>query len=79
MGCPNCSPIFATRQSDQFEYQEVIVSDGLPRTINFKEKNRRVTKAWTYDRHLHFSWTPDFVCINGPKGTEVQVKFTIGR
>lgn len=80
MGCPNCAPIKVQRPADlDLVYHERIVSDGLPRTIDFKSKNRRVVKVWTYDRQMDFTWTPDAVSISGPIGTEVMVNFTIGR
>lgn len=68
MGCPN---------EETFVYSETLTSDGRPRLVRFDKRNRRVVKVWTYDPTMDFTWTEDSVFINGPKGTEVQVQFTI--
>jgi hypothetical protein len=80
MGCRNCAPIRAERRvEDSFEYQETLVSKGGNMVVDFKKKNRRVVRAWTFDKDITFCWTEDRVQINGPPGQEVMVKFTIGR
>lgn len=69
MGCPVL---------DNAEYHEIIVSNGRSQNYNFAKRNRRILKVWTYDQHVTFSWDADGVCMNGPAGTEIMVKFTIG-
>lgn len=71
MGC------LKSRDADM-EFHEVIVSDGVPRRIDFKGRNRRVVRAWTTDRELTLTRTDDAVYIHGPRGAEVIVVFTIG-
>lgn len=68
MGCP---------KQEEFKYREVLVSTGRPQMIRFDIRNRKVIKAFTYDRTMEFTWTADGVFINGPKGTEVLVDFHI--
>lgn len=63
--------------AEKIEYSEVLVSDGIPALVSFKKRNRRVVRAFTYDKKMDFTWTPDTVFINGPGGTEVVVVFTI--
>lgn len=63
--------------AERFEYSEILTSDGRPESVNFARRNRTVTKVWTHDPDMNFTWTPDQVFINGPSGTEVVVFFTI--
>ncbi len=65
-------------RDSQMEFFEILVSDGRPKRVNFKQRNRQIVRVMTYDKEMTFSHNGDSVFFHGPRGAEAIVVFTIG-